>query len=155
MSRRLERIGAWAARELDRFAPADSLREVVAVWAEATGPAVAANAWPSRLGRDGTLHVAASSSAWAFELTQLEATIRARLRERLGEKAPPRLRFAVGHLPERGAGDVPIAAPSVPRVTPASAREGERLASGIADPELRALVARAAAASLAGRERKS
>ena len=35
--------------------------------------AIAANAWPARIARDGTLHVATSSSAWAFELTP-EAT---------------------------------------------------------------------------------
>jgi predicted nucleic acid-binding Zn ribbon protein len=40
------------------------------------------------LARDGSLHVTTSSSAWAFELTQLAASILERLQERLGESAP-------------------------------------------------------------------
>ena len=45
---------------------------------------VAANAWPARIARDGTLHVNTSSSAWAFELGQLAPTILERLSEKLG-----------------------------------------------------------------------
>src|SRR5215471_2530286 len=76
--------------------------ELVRAWPHAVGPAIADNAWPARVGRDGTLHVAARSSTWAFELTQLEAGIRERLAEALGDAAPRRLRFAPGRLPERG-----------------------------------------------------
>src|SRR3712207_8602350 len=40
----------------------------------------------ARVARDGTVHVHTSSSAWAFELTQLEG----RVREALADAAPPR-----------------------------------------------------------------
>ena len=58
------------------------------------------NAWPARLARDGTLHVNAGSSAWAFELQQLESEIVGQLRDVLGKAAPARLRFVPGRLPE-------------------------------------------------------
>ena len=149
MSWHPEEIGGAVRRQLERFGPAGSLGEVVAAWPLAVGPAIAANAWPARCSRDGTLHVAVSSSAWAFELTQLEETIRERLRERLGGAAPARVQFAVGRIPERGAEEVKSFAPEVPKVPPDALAEGERLAAGIEDSELRALVARAAAVSLA------
>src|SRR4029453_10916986 len=87
---------------LGRLGPPGAISTVVAVWPEAVGPAIAANAWPARIARDGTLHVSTGSSAWAFELTQLEETVRTRLRERLGDATPKRIRLAGGHLPERG-----------------------------------------------------
>ncbi len=66
--------------------------EVLAAWPDAVGPMVAANAWPARIARDGTLHVNTSSSTWAFELGQLAPTILARLHEALGEGVPKALR---------------------------------------------------------------
>ena len=136
-------------RELARFGPESGLADVVAAWPGAVGEQIAANAWPARIARDGTLHVATSSSAWAFELTQLEGTIRVRLAERLGPAAPPRLRFAAGPLPERGAESVEKERRKPPEVDDVARAEGERIAAPIEDSELRELVARAAAASLA------
>ena len=149
MSWHPRRIGEEIRRELGRLGPEAGLDEIVRAWPAAVGTAIAANAWPARVGRDGTLHVATASSAWAFELTQLEATVRGHLRDRLGADAPPRVRFAVGLLPERGPETDARHARTVPKASPADAAEGERLAGGIEDSELRALVARAAAASLA------
>ena len=143
------RIGDEIRRELGRLGPEAGLDEIVRAWPEAVGSAIAANAWPARVARDGTLHVATASSAWAFELTHLEGTVRAHLRDRVGAKAPPRVRFAVGLLPERGPESDARRARTVPRASPADAAEGARLAGGIEHSELRALVARAAAASLA------
>jgi predicted nucleic acid-binding Zn ribbon protein len=142
-------IGDEVRRELSRFGPEAGIGELVAAWPEAVGPGVAANAWPARIARDGTLHVSTASSAWAFELTQLEQTVVSRLRERLGEEAPARLRFAVGPLPEAGREAVEEVHASVPKVTPEHSEEGCRIASEIEAPELREVVARAAAASLA------
>ena len=67
-----DRIGADVQRELARFGPAESMSEIVRAWPSAVGDQIARNAWPARLARDRTLHVATSSSAWAFELAQLE-----------------------------------------------------------------------------------
>ena len=148
----LEPIGSELKRELGRLGPGGAITEVVAAWPAAVGTAIAANAWPARIGRDRTLHVATSSSAWAFELTHLEATVRARLKERLGEATPHRLRFAPGRLPEPGPEPVDASAQPAPAPSPRAAAAGREIAAGIANPDLREVVARAAAASLAGAE---
>ncbi len=143
-------IGDAIAGELARFGPAGAIADVVAAWPEAVGPAIAANAWPARTGRDGTLTVTTSSSVWAFELTRLERDVRARLAERLAGDPPPRLRFVVGRLPERGADEsATTSRRSAPAVTHEHRRAGEEIAAPVENEELRVLVARAAAASLA------
>ena len=142
-------IGTHVKRELSRFGPALGLPEVVAVWPEAVGSGIANNAWPARIGRDGTLHVATSSSAWTFELTQLAGTILGRLGERLGESAPPALRFAPGPLPEPGPDPAASVKRTAPIPSPKTRAEAERLASAIAESALREAVSRAAAMSLA------
>ncbi|MBA2614712.1 MAG: DUF721 domain-containing protein [Actinobacteria bacterium] len=143
-------IGESVLDELRRFGRPGDVADVVAAWPEAVGEAIAENAWPARIARDGTLNVTTSSSVWAFELTKLEETIRDRLQARLGDRAPARLRFALGRLPERGAPepvtDVPRA---VPIVTPEARVAAAELAAPIEDETLRELVARAAAVSLA------
>jgi hypothetical protein len=144
-----EPIGGEVRRELGRFGPQGGLGEIVAAWPSAVGPAIAANAWPARVARDGTLHVAAASSAWAFELTQLEATVLARLAEHLEEGCPAALRFSVGPLPEAGPEPETSQKRTVPKPTQAEQDEGERIAREIEDEELRKAVARAAATSLA------
>jgi hypothetical protein len=150
-----EPIGRDVQRELKRFGPAGAIGEIVKAWPAAVGDAIARNAWPARVARDGTLHVATSSSSWAFELTHLEATVRGRLAERLGAAAPPALRFAPGRLPEPGAEDVTTSTRTVPKPSPAARAAGEHIASEIEDPALREAVARAAAASLAAADAPS
>jgi Dna[CI] antecedent, DciA len=145
-----ELIATGLERALSRLGPPGAISAVVEVWPEAVGRAIAANAWPARISRDGTLHVSTSSSTWAFELTQLEETVRSGLRERLGEGCPPRLRFAAGRLPERGAELVEPSRQRVHKPSPAALAAAETIAAPIADPGLRAAVARAAAASLEG-----
>jgi hypothetical protein len=144
----LERIGENAQRELARFEPARGLIELVAVWPEAVGSEIARNAWPARLARDGTLHVATSSSTWAFELTHLEAEVRKRLRGQLGESVPKQLRFAPGRLPSPSAESPEDGRREPPAVRPETRKQAESLAAGIEDEELRKAVANAAAASL-------
>jgi hypothetical protein len=141
----MERVGSDVARELGRFGAVAGLAPLVDAWPGAVGPEIARNAWPARIGRDGTLHVHTSSSAWAFELGQLAERIRAAL----GPLAPPRLRFAVGPLPEPA--DEANAELLRRRVEPtAEHRErAERLAAGISDRNLRKVVAKTAAMSLA------
>jgi hypothetical protein len=144
----MERIGGEVRRELDRFDGVGAMADLVAAWPEAVGEVVALNAWPARIARDGTLHVSASSSAWAFELQQLESDIAERLRAVLGEGAPARLRFAPGPLPEPPAESSERRA--VPPIEPTveHAREARELASTIESEELRKSVEKAARASL-------
>ena len=145
----IDRIGDEVRRELGRFGSAGVLADVVAAWPAAVGETIACNAWPGRLGRDGTIHVVVSSSAWGFELAQLESEIAARLAHVLQEDRPRRLRFAPGNLPEPRAESVSKASRSAPEPTAADRAEADRIAARIGDEELRGLVARAAAASLA------
>ena len=149
----MERIGAEVERELGRGGSraAIPLTRLTDVWPAVVGDAIARNAWPLRLARDGTLHVATASSTWAKELTLLAEEILTRLRERLGADAPERLKCAVGPVPEPPAPDDSAAGPdprAVPEVSPEIAATASAVASAIDDPELRGLVARAARASL-------
>jgi hypothetical protein len=146
----MERIGKEIERELARGGSRDviPLAAVTEVWSDTVGATVARQAWPLRIGRDGTLHIATSSSTWAHELDLLQDEILEGLSHRLGAEAPTRLRFAVGPIPEPAAavGSGPER-PSVD-VPPEVVSEAARVAARIDDPELRALVSRAARASL-------
>ena len=149
MTRFPERIGEGVRRELGRFGPAGAMAEIVEAWPTAVGDSIARNAWPARVSRDGTLHVATSSSAWAFELGLLEADIRARLAAALGADAPQLLRFAPGRLPEPAREPPASAAAAPPEPSAEDHEEAERLAASIEDENLRKVVAKAAASSLA------
>jgi hypothetical protein len=144
----MERLEDSVRSELSRFGPQGGMPEVLAAWPDAVGAMVAANAWPARIARDGTLHVNTASSAWAFELGQLAPTILERLSEKLGETAPKALRFSVGHLPEPAAGEEAEARTQVPEPTAEALRRAAELGAGIADPELRERVVRAASLGL-------
>jgi hypothetical protein len=144
----MDRIGGAVRRELDRFGNAGAMADFVRAWPEAVGETVARNAWPARLARDGTLHVNASSSAWAFELQQLESEIAGRLREVLGEAAPSRLRFVPGRLPEAPAPPEERRARPLPEATLEQAREARDWAAEIESEDLRKSVEKAARASL-------
>ena len=141
----MDRLGRSVRDELGRFGPAAGMADLVAAWPNAVGPQIAQNAWPARIARDGTLHVHTTSSAWAFELTHLEAT----LRERLGEVAPPRLKFAVGPVPEPSREQPHDAAATIAEPSPEDVADAAALVADIDDENLRNLVARAASLSLA------
>jgi len=133
----MERIGGEVDRELRRFGPVGAMPAVVAAWPAAVGDTIARNAWPARVGRDGTLLVHTSSSTWAFELSQLAPTILQRLAEALAEEGPKALRFAPGRLPEPAsepAGDV-TRTPVEPG--PEARARGHEVASVIGNEELR------------------
>ena len=137
----MERIGDEVRRELARFGPSAGMTEIVAAWPEAVGEAIAQNAWPARIGRDGTLHAHAADAIWAFELGQRAQEIA----ERVGVE---RIRFMPGPLP----GPTEEPAPSrtaAPKPLPEHLERAAEIAAGIDDVELRETVARAAAASLA------
>jgi hypothetical protein len=146
-----ERIGEVVRGELARFGPAGAMGDIVAAWPAAVGDGIAANAWPARIARDGTLHVNTSSSVWAFELTQLREKIAESLAEALGPIAPTTFRFAPGPIPEAVAEPVKEGTQTVLKVPPELEEEGRRMAAGIEDDSLREAVAAAAAASLVAR----
>ena len=141
----MEHLGNAVGRELGRFGPAAGMAPVVEAWPAAVGVEIARNAWPARLARDGTLHVHTKDSIWAFELKSRAEEIRSRL----GEYAPPRLAFAPGPIPE----PVEAAREDVPsrplEPTPEHVAEADSLARVIRDEDLRKVVAKAAALSLA------
>jgi hypothetical protein len=145
----MERIGQEARRQLKRFGPAGGMADLVAAWPHAVGEEISRNAWPARIARDRTLHVSVSSSAWGFELTHLEGEILGRLRTKLGDGAPARLRFAPGPLPERSAEGVKKVKKPPPQPSADERSAADEIASGVTDLRLRELVSRAAAASLA------
>jgi hypothetical protein len=139
-----ERIGGAVRRQLGRFGSAGSLGDVVERWPAVVGEGVAANAWPARMARDGTLVVHARDAVWAFELGHKAPEIL----PRLGEPVTG-LRFVPGPLPDAAAPPPEQARRPVPEPGPDDVRRAAELVAGIADPELRERVAQAAAASLA------
>ena len=147
----MERLGHSARRLLAASGVPDPgpLSAVADLWTATVGDAIARVAWPRRFARDGTLHVATVSSTWAFELSRLAPEIEERLRTALGEAAPSSLKFATGPVPEPTAELADSSLASGPAISEDDRDLAARLAAEITDPELRELVARAAAASLA------
>ena len=144
----MDRVADAVARELARFGDASELPPLVEVWADAVGPEIARNAWPARAGRDESLRVHTTDSVWAFELSVRADEILACL----GDLAPKRLVFVPGPLPEPSQESAEM--PRKTGVEP-SAEHYARAASlvrGIRDEELRKIVAKAVASSLAAAE---
>jgi len=138
----VKHLGEEVKRELGRFGPEGGIGELVEAWPAAVGETIARSAWPARVARDGTLHVNTADSIWAFELTSRAAEIA----QRLGVKA---VRFAPGRLPDADEPERKGVKPGPPEPSESLRQEGARLAAGIEDENLRKIVARAAAASLA------
>jgi hypothetical protein len=115
------------------------MAELLERWPAAVGEAIARNAWPARIARDGTVHVNTADSVWAFELGQRGAEIAARL-------GVPKLRFAPGPLPSPPAADPPSAPPQ-----PSAEHEAQAqaIAATIEDENLRETVQRAVSLGLA------
>jgi hypothetical protein len=110
-------------------------------WPGVVGPGIARNAWPARIARDGTLHVATADSVWAFELGHRGGEIA----ERLGVA---KVRFAPGQLPSAGAPAEPATAPSP---SPDDVRRAAEIAASIEDENLRKSVQKAVSLGLARR----
>lgn len=146
----MERIDASVRDSLRGVGVPDAgaLAAAGAAWPECVGPGIARAAWPLRLGRDGTLHVACVSSTWAFELGRMAPEILEALRAKLGGAAPASLRFAPGPVPAGGAAG-PAESSALPAPGPHDRAAAESAAAAISDAELRATVVRAVAASLA------
>jgi predicted nucleic acid-binding Zn ribbon protein len=129
--------------------------EVVRVWSSVVGETIAANAWPAQLNRRGVLQVNTSSATWAFELKHLAPQILSKLKETLVEECPNELHFIPGPVPNKGRETGKPLAPAAPTTTESERAQAKGLAAVIDDEELRALVARAAAASLAQNKKRS
>ena len=114
------------------------MAELLARWPAAVGEAIARNAWPARIARDGTVHVNTADSVWAFELGHRAAEMAAKL-------DVPRLRFAAGPLPEPD--EEPVFDPVEP--TPEDDERARAIASEISDEKLRESVQKAVSLSLA------
>jgi Dna[CI] antecedent DciA-like protein len=108
-------------------------------WQGAVGDAIARNAWPARIARDGTLHVNTADSVWAFELAQQAAAIAARVEV-------DAVRFAPGPLPVADA-EPPVATGAAP--SSAQVEEAVRIAAAIEDENLRETVEKAVSLALA------
>ncbi len=128
---------------MTRFGGPADLGDICARWPDAVGEGIARNAWPARIGRDGTLHVNTSDSVWAFELAQRAADIATRLEVSA-------VRFAPGPLAESPPEED---AESPARARPVPSREELRaaaeIASSIEDEKLRESVEKAVSLSLA------
>jgi hypothetical protein len=119
------------------------MAELVELWTGAVGEAIARNAWPARIARDGTVHVNTADSVWAFELGQKAAEIAAKL-------GVEKVRFAAGPLPEAD-DDEPASSPV--ETSPEDEERARAIASSISDENLRESVQKAVSLSLArGRE---
>lgn len=134
----MDRVGDHVRGELARFGPQGGMAELVERWPEAVGAAIARNAWPARIARDGTLHVATADSIWAFELGHRADEI-ARL------AGVERVRFAPGPLPRD---DAPTAPEAVPQPSPPETARAAELAAPIGDEKLRETVQKAIAFGL-------
>jgi hypothetical protein len=134
----VDRLGDEVRAELSRFGPQAGMPELLERWPHAVGAAIARNAWPARIARDGTVHVNTADSIWAFELGQ-------RAREIADRLGVPKLRFAPGPLPEAAA-DPPRL---VPEPTVAEEELARSLVAGIEDPNLRESVQKAVRLGLA------
>jgi hypothetical protein len=134
----MDPLASQIQSELKRFGPQAGMAELLERWPAAVGPAIAQNAWPARIGKDGTVHIATNDSVWAFELGQRAGEIAASL-------AVPKVRFAPGPLPP------PDLAPPENRieVTPEEAELAQAIASKIEDEKLRESVQKAVSFSLA------
>jgi hypothetical protein len=119
--------------------------DLLAAWEAAVGPEIARNAWPARYQRDGTLIVHTKDAIWGFELGHRAAEITERL------PGKPALKFISGPLPEPGFDPTQATPQGSPPATVEQRAQAAEWAAAIEDEDLRALVARAAAASLAKR----
>ena len=128
---------------MTRFGGPADLGDICARWPGAVGDGIARNAWPARIGRDGTLHVNTSDSVWAFELAQRAPDIAARLEVSA-------VRFAPGPLAEvvqEEEAESPARARPVP--SQEELRAAAEIASSIGDEKLRESIEKAVSLSLA------
>jgi hypothetical protein len=139
----MDPLGSEIRAELRRFGPQAGMAELVERWPGVVGAAIARNAWPARISRDGTVQVHTADSVWAFELGHRADEMAERLRAAGCEV--PRLRFAPGPLPtpDEEATRTPFEA------SPQDEERARAIASRISDEKLRESVQKAVSLGLA------
>jgi predicted nucleic acid-binding Zn ribbon protein len=145
-------LRALLARSHAAAAAAGGIAVDSEVWHEAVGERIARHARPGRLSR-GTLTVHVSSSVWAQELSLLADELRSRLKHVGVEVAALRFKVTASI-----AGADRSAPPVPPRQSAPTRRLPQPLEAQLAhvdDPELRRVIAEAAAESLALQSRRS
>jgi len=154
--RRRRREPAAAGALLGRWRRGGSrdgaLEAVARAWPAAVGPAAAARSLPVRRSRAGVVTVACAGAAWAQELAARAEIVLGRLAA-LGPQAPRELRFVVSEGALERPPDPARPAPG-PRPSGAERAAARQATEGVADPELRALLERAAAGALARARRQ-
>jgi len=94
------KLGVAVERIRGELAPQTLLGEVQSSWAQAVGPAIAAEAEPMAE-RGGVLTVSCSASVWAHELDLMAPAILERLNELLRDQRITRLRCVAVPVRER------------------------------------------------------
>ena len=117
-----------------------------AEWAAIIGAKWSAVTWPSALGRDGVLKLRTASTA-ALELQHCAPLLIERINLFFGRSVVTRLVLVQGLLPL----DSPPREPVVPKLAADQVEVLGEWLSGIADPELRAALARLGVAVIGGR----
>ena len=135
----MDPLGPDIRSELARYGPQAGMAELVERWPEVVGDAIARNAWPARIARDGTVHINTADSVWAFELGHKAAEI-------AGKLGVEKLRFAAGPLPEA---DEEAAVTAPVETTLEDEERARAIASSISDQNLRESVQKAVSLSLA------
>ena len=139
----MDPLGSEIRAELRRFGPQAGMAELVERWPEVVGAAIARNAWPARISRDGTVQVHTADSVWAFELGQRAPEMAERLRAAGCDV--PRLRFAPGPLPSA---DEEAVSTRI-EASPQDEERARAIASTITDEKLRESVQKAVSLGLA------
>jgi len=135
----MDPLGPDIRSELARYGPQAGMAKLVERWPEVVGDAIARNARPARIARDGTVHINKADSVWAFELGQKAAEI-------AGKLGVEKLRFAAGPLPEADQEEALVAPVET---TPEDEERARAIASSISDRNLRESVQKAVSLSLA------
>ena len=124
------------------------LRRLKAEWAVVVGAELAAMTWPAAFGRDGALKLHVASSV-ALDLQHRTPLVIERINRYFGRDAVVRLVLVQGPLPL----PAPPAAAAPTPLAPEDARALDLRLGDIADPELRAALARLGRLVLAGERR--
>jgi len=124
------------------------LGRLKAEWAAVVGAELAAATWPEALGRDGALKLRVASSL-ALDLQHRAPLVIERINSYFGRAAVARLALVQGPLPLTP--QTPTAMPAA--LTADEARALDLRLGDIADPELRAALARLGRLVLAGERR--